>query len=234
MATKKTVTPWVYQGELFNNPDNKFGYIYLVTCIHPECSKLYIGRKFFYTNWGKKTLQKDSDWRTYKTSSKYVNEAITKYGAEYFVFEILQLFDTRAGVVSGEVEVQWAAQVLHAVDDNGERLYWNQAIGNIKFICREHSDEAKTKMSKARLGVKRGPLSEETKLKIGLSKLGNTNLSGYVHTPEALDKMSLSKKGQPRKHKVPMSEAGKDAIRESNKRRGNKQKKPNEETNPLP
>jgi hypothetical protein len=133
---KKSKTNWLYQGQPFNEPNNMFGFLYLVTCTHPEFNKKYIGRKFFYTNFGKKTKQKDSDWRTYKTSSAYIKEAITKYGIENFTFEILQLFATRAGVVSGEVEAQWAARVLHAKEGD-ERLYINQAIGNIKFIAKE-------------------------------------------------------------------------------------------------
>ena len=166
MATKKVLTPWMYQGKLFQNPDNKFGFVYLVTCIHPECNKKYIGRKFFYTNFGKKTKQKESDWSTYKTSSKYVQEAIKQYGLENFLFEIVQLFDTRAGVVSAEVELQWAARVLHEVDSKGERVYWNQAIGNIKFIAKEQ-------------------LSEEHKIK----------LRGAKHTQEFKDQLSARSKG---------------------------------------
>jgi hypothetical protein len=162
----------MYQNQLFKNPDNKFGFVYLVTCTHPEYQKKYIGRKFFYTNFGKKTKQKESDWSTYKTSSKYVKEAIQKYGLEYFTFEIIQLFDTRAGVVSAEVELQWAARVLHAVDDSGERIYINQAIGNIKFIAKEQ-------------------LSQETKLKMGAWQKGEANSS---KKPEVKAKMSESAK----------------------------------------
>jgi len=197
MATKKLLTPWMYQNHLFKNPDNKFGFVYLVTCTHPEYQKKYIGRKFFYTNFGKKTKQKESDWATYKTSSKYVKEAIQKYGLEYFTFEIIQLFDTRAGVVSAEVELQWAARVLHAVDNIGERIYINQAIGNIKFIAKEQlSEEQKIKMSNAQRGplnhkfgketspevkqklseaMKGRSFSEETRALISKAKLGKSN-----------------------------------------------------------
>lgn len=198
----------MYQGKLFQNPDNKFGFVYLVTCIHPECNKKYIGRKFFYTNFGKKTKQKESDWATYKTSSKYVQEAIKQYGLENFVFEIVQLFDTRAGVVSAEVELQWAARVLHEVDSNGERVYWNQAIGNIKFIAKEQLDQShKDALSKALTGIKR---SEETKAKISAARKGKPNPhAGVAHSEETKAKMSASRKGKPKseEHKRKIAEA---------------------------
>jgi len=123
-------------------------------------------------------MQSDSDWRTYKTSSKHVAEAITKYGISNFQFEILQLFDTRAGVASGEVEPQWQCRVLHAVDEQGERKYWNQAIGNIKFIAKEQ-------------------LSDTNKLRIGMALKGNTNSLGVKRTSEQRKHLSEVKEGVP-------------------------------------
>ena len=211
----------MYQGNLFQNPNNKFGFVYLVTCTHPEYQKKYIGRKFFYTNFGKKTKQKESDWATYKTSSSYVKEAIKKYGLEYFTFEIVQLFDTRAGVVSAEVELQWAARVLHAVDDNGERIYINQAIGNIKFIAKEQlSEEHKRKIGEAGKG----------KSKPANNYLGNSNAKGTVRTTEHKEAISKANKGKliSNEHKEAirnsnrkqiMTEAGREAIRQSNRNR---------------
>jgi transcriptional regulator with PAS, ATPase and Fis domain len=176
---KKSKTNWLYQGQPFDEPNNMFGFVYLVTCNHPEYRKKYIGRKFFYTNFGKKTKQKESDWATYKTSSNYVKEAINKYGLEYFTFEIIQLFATRAGVVSGEVELQWAARVLHAVDDSGERLYINQAIGNIKFISKEQiSEEHKQKIIQSN---KTRTISPETRVKMSNAQKGNTNGLGNTN-----------------------------------------------------
>jgi len=193
---------------LFQNPNNKFGFVYIVTCTHPEYQKKYIGRKFFYTNFGKKTKQKESDWATYKTSSAYVKEAINKYGLNYFTFEIIQLFDTRAGVVSAEVELQWAARVLHAIDDKGERVYINQAIGNIKFIAKEQlSEEHREKVSKALTGIIR---SKETKQKISQARLGKPNPhKGVKPSEETKLKMAASRKGKTfsQEHKDALSKA---------------------------
>lgn len=197
----KTKTKWIYQGKELTEANNFFGFVYLVTCTHPECSKKYIGRKFFYSNFGKKT-QKESDWKSYKTSSSYVKEAIALYGESYFIFEIVQLFNTRGGVVSGEVELQWDAKVLSAVNEEGDRVYWNRAIGGIKFLTKEvvseetrakisaamkgkvapnkgkpHTKEARAKMSASKTGVKLKPFTEEHKNKIGAAQKGKSKPS---------------------------------------------------------
>ena len=194
----------MYQGNLFQNPNNKFGFVYLVTCTHPEYQKKYIGRKFFYTNFGKKTKQKESDWATYKTSSSYVKEAIKKYGIEYFIFEIIELFDTRAGVVSAEVEMQWAARVLHAVNDKGERLFINQAIGNIKFIAKEQiSEETRRKMSEWQRGDNNNSKRPEVRAKMSAAA------KGKVISTETKAKMSNAGKGKVKteEHKAAISAA---------------------------
>ena len=125
--TTKTLTPWVMDGEPFTDANGYYGFIYLVTCHHNLYKgKMYIGRKFFYVNFEKKTKVKDSDWRTYKTSSQELKPLIQDIGPEHFTFEILQVFETRGGVVAGEVKAQWECDVLTARDADGERIYWKQ------------------------------------------------------------------------------------------------------------
>jgi group I intron endonuclease len=98
---------------------------------------------------------------------------------------------------------------------------------------RKLSIEHKEKLRLAKLGKKRGPLSEDHKRKIGLPKigkprseetrekirkahLGNTYGVGYIHTDEAKEKMSQAKLGK--KH-GPMSEEQKQQISKANKGR---------------
>jgi len=133
----KTITNWTYQNKPFESANGNCGFVYLVVCNYPGDYRKYIGRKFFYSNFGIKSKQKESDWKYYKTSSRYVVEAIKKYGEEYFSFEILQVFKTRGGVVSGEVEIQWLMNVLHAKRDDGVPLFWNRHIGGVKFVTNE-------------------------------------------------------------------------------------------------
>jgi hypothetical protein len=56
---------------------------------------------------------------------------------EYFEFHIVDIYETRAGVVNAEVELQWYANVLHTEYAPEQRAYWNGNIGAIKFISKE-------------------------------------------------------------------------------------------------
>ncbi len=147
----RTRTPWTYQGKPYPVTCGEYiGFLYRITCTHPEAQKQYLGRKFFYFKFNTKTLKKESDWKTYKGSSKNVHAAIEQYGEEHFQFEILQLFKTKAGLSYAEIEALVTAEVLHATGPTGERLYWNDAIGNIKFIAKERIDrEHKAKLAAA-------------------------------------------------------------------------------------
>lgn len=151
--------------------------------------------KFFYRNWGKKTKQSDSDWRTYKTSSAHVKEAICLYGLSYFTFEVLQVYSSRGGVVAGEAETLWAANIFHNKDGDGNRIYLNRHIGGVKFVPSER-------------------MSEETRQKISV---GNT---GKVRTPEQVEEHSRMLKEmyatgclQPWNKGVPMTEDAKENLR---------------------
>lgn len=137
MRSKKTPTPWTYGGELYTNANGYYGFVYRVVCHHPMYKdKEYIGRKFFYVNFDKPRKIKDSDWRTYKTSSTVLKGLIQDLGVEHFTFEILQLFETRGGVVYAEVQAQVFANVLHQFI-GPERKFFNGACGDIKFVAKE-------------------------------------------------------------------------------------------------
>ena len=64
---------------------DKFGFVYLITNLHS--GKGYIGCKQYklYT----KLKERESDWKTYTGSSKWLNEDIKKIGKEHFKFEII-------------------------------------------------------------------------------------------------------------------------------------------------
>ena len=183
--TTRTPTPWVMDGEPFTDANGYYGFIYLITCHHPLYKgKMYIGMKYFYVNYEKKTKVKDSNWRSYKTSSKKLEPLIKELGTDQFTFEILQVFETRGGVRAGECKAQWECDVLTARDADGERLYWNEAIGDVKFIPKETlSEETKAKMRRAHLG-KPCPWNN-----------GNQYGLGYKHTEEAKAKISATHKG---------------------------------------
>ena len=66
------------------------------------------------------------------------------------------------------------------VSSSGENSFW---------YGRKHTQGAKDKVSKSKLGISR---TEETKLKLSLSMKGNTRRLGKIHTAEAKLKMSIA------------------------------------------
>jgi hypothetical protein len=82
-----------------------------------------------------------SNWKTYSSSSKHINNLIKELGTEHFTFEMLQLFETRGGLSAGEVKVQWYLDVLTQKYANGNPVFLNRQIGAIKFIPKEEIDD---------------------------------------------------------------------------------------------
>lgn len=124
-----------------NNFDiNDFtGFIYRITELNT--GKMYIGKKSFWSfttklKPGKKRrthFKKESNWRTYTSSSKYVNEAIQANGIENYKFEIVSLHKTKSQLNYAEIELQVMEDVLRVKLDNGDFKFLNKQIGNLKF-----------------------------------------------------------------------------------------------------
>lgn len=143
--SKMDLGHWTYEGPDFN-PDDYFGFIYMITCNHPEEPKRYIGRKQFhmYRKGKERTV---SNWKTYSSSSSHINKLISDLGNEYFTYDILQLFKTKGGLSAGEVKVQWSLDVLTEKYADGSPVFLNRQIGAIKFIPKEAiNDETKTRL----------------------------------------------------------------------------------------
>lgn len=85
-------------------------------------------------------------------------------------------------------------------------------LGNKRTLGYKASEETRKKMSAARLGVKRGPMSPETKAKISAANKGKSR------DLEARMKMSESRKGKPKtpEHRANIAAAHLMRIREKN------------------
>lgn len=150
---------WTYNLEPFD-PDEYFGFIYMISCTYPEEPKRYIGRKQFHM-YSKGKERKVSNWKKYSSSSKHINKMITDFGTEFFEFEILQLFETRGGLSAGEVKVQWDLDVLTEKYPDGTPVFLNRQIGAIKFIPKESvNDQTRERISSISDGIR-----EELKVK---------------------------------------------------------------------
>lgn len=108
------------------NPDEYFGFIYLITCL--PTGKIYVGKKNFKTKNGK-----DSGWKNYTSSSKDLNSDIEKLGKDQFLFEIIGLYGNKELLANAEIKEQESRNVLHEKLDSGERKYYNRNIHGIKF-----------------------------------------------------------------------------------------------------
>ncbi len=123
---------WVSRVKI--NPEEYFGFVYQITNLITQ--RKYIGKKQFHS-YRKKKKAKESDWLTYTSSSKELNQDIKNFKKNNFKFEILQVYKTRGGLVYGEANIQHKLDVLTACDLHGDREFYNGQIGAIKFIPKE-------------------------------------------------------------------------------------------------
>ena len=129
--------PWLYDGKIFESEDinDYFGFCYILTDL--ENGKQYIGRKYFYSIRKKKGIRKkvrsESDWKTYYSSSKKIQQLVLESGPNRFKREILSLYKTKGQVNYNETKLLFKHDVLEAVDEYGKKLYYNENIMNRYF-----------------------------------------------------------------------------------------------------
>jgi hypothetical protein len=103
--------------------ENMFGFIYEIT--NKVNGKKYIGKKQCIRKIKRKPLKgktrnridhKESDWKTYTSSSNELNEDIQKHGKENFEFRILKVCGSRWELGYEEIKEQIARDVLRRND----------------------------------------------------------------------------------------------------------------------
>ena len=103
--------------------ENMFGFIYEIT--NKVNGKKYIGKKQCVRKIKRKPLKgktrnridhKESDWKTYTSSSNELNEDIQKYGKENFEFRILKVCGSKWELGYEEIKEQIARDVLRRDD----------------------------------------------------------------------------------------------------------------------
>jgi hypothetical protein len=99
--------------------EETFGFIYEIT--NNVTGKKYIGKKQCQSRIKRKPLKgkkrnridfKESDWKTYTSSSNDLNEEIQKYGKDKFVFKILRTCDSKWALAYFEIKEQIDKDVL--------------------------------------------------------------------------------------------------------------------------
>jgi midasin (ATPase involved in ribosome maturation) len=113
---------WLIEEGLYLH-ENMFGFIYEIT--NKANGKKYIGKKQCIRKIKRKPLKgktrnridhKESDWKTYTSSSNELNEDIKKYGKEIFEFRILRVCGSKWELGYEEIKEQISRDVLRRDD----------------------------------------------------------------------------------------------------------------------
>ncbi len=128
------------------NKENHWGFIYLITC--RATGRMYIGKKQFLLwdgpvggykctdledNWFDDGAWRNNDWKLYTGSQKDLNRDIRKGNIWDYKFEVLAMCKNKLDLHLAEVMFQMEADVLEALDDKGDYLYYNKNIAGQEF-----------------------------------------------------------------------------------------------------
>lgn len=114
--------------------ENCFGFIYKIE--NKTNGKYYIGKKQCNRRIKRKPLKgktrkridsKESDWKTYTSSSNELNEDIKNYGKENFIFTIIRICNSKWELAYEEIKEQIKYDVLK--DKNSYNGIINVRIG---------------------------------------------------------------------------------------------------------
>ena len=108
-------------------PDlDKFGFVYIITNLRND--KAYIGCKQ-YMHYSR-VKEKESDWKMYAGSSKWLLKDIEEIGKEHFKFEVIAEYKNRRSLRYYELYYQMKHNVLSAtLEGTEEHAYYNSRVG---------------------------------------------------------------------------------------------------------
>lgn len=140
---------WMYKEEEVTELDiEKYaGFVYII--IDKETGKKYIGKKFITQTRKKpplkgykrkRTIITESNWKSYYGSNDELKAQIETYGEERFERTIIHLCKTKPAINQLEIAEQYKHDVLYALLDNGERMYYNNNINGKHYPIAEISD----------------------------------------------------------------------------------------------
>lgn len=104
---------------IVENDNIPYGFIYKITCL--SNNRQYIGKKQCKTIFKRKPLkgkrnkrheERETDWKTYTSSSRELNEDIITHGKDNFKFEILRCCESKAELTYFEIKLQLECDAL--------------------------------------------------------------------------------------------------------------------------
>jgi hypothetical protein len=109
---------------------DKFGFVYLITNL--KNGKGYIGCKQYLMY--RKLKERESNWKTYMGSSKWLLKDIEEMGKEHFKFEIIAEYKNKRSLHYYELFYQMKFNVLSStLEGTDEPAYYNSRVGG-KFF----------------------------------------------------------------------------------------------------
>jgi len=109
--------------------ENAYGFIYLIKEKSTNC--MYIGKKAFRSA-AKKTKGSQSNWRSYTSSSKIINELIKEKGEDAFDFIVLEQYYSKGGFSWAET---WSQVVVEVPSNN--HIWYNRFIDKVTWKVTE-------------------------------------------------------------------------------------------------
>ena len=114
--------PWTFHNVVFNssNIGKSHGFIYLIEEI--SSGRVYIGQKHFWTtrprmvNGKKRKIKCEGDWKTYYSSSNYINLKFEKEGGSDFKRSVIALIGSDGMLNYIEMKLQMDCRVLEQSD----------------------------------------------------------------------------------------------------------------------
>ena len=139
-------------GKTFVPDSDKFGFVYIITNLHN--GKAYIGCKQYQVKG--RFGEKESNWKIYTGSSKWLNEDIAKTGKEHFKFEIIAEYKNRRSLRYYELYYQMKYNVLAStLEGTDENAFYNSRIGGKFFRPVEIYQDSEWKPKKKKKNAKR-------------------------------------------------------------------------------
>jgi len=113
-----------------NNPYEAEGFIYMI--IEISTSKRYIGKKSYW-NYSKGKRVRQSNWKTYASSSSDIADKVANNKDDY-KFVMLHEAPDKSALNYLEIWYQIDYGVLTQLDNLGEKIYYNKTIGSEKWM----------------------------------------------------------------------------------------------------
>jgi len=131
-----------------NNPYEAEGFVYLI--IEKSTGKKYIGKKSYW-NYSKGKRVRQSNWKTYASSSSEISAKVADNKDDYEFIMLAEAPD-KSALNYLEIKSQIEYEVLTAVDKDGEKVFYNKTLGSEKWMLtksfiEEYNERNKTKAS---------------------------------------------------------------------------------------